>query len=252
MSSQGLAPGPVITTENSAGFPATHWSVVLAAQDSRDPGASDALDQLCRTFWRPLYGYVRRAGHDVESARDLTQAFFERLLEKKTLKAVDPAKGRFRSFLLASLKHFLANDWDRRMAAKRGGQFDFISLEAAQAEGALELDSRGELSPDRLYDRRWALAVLEEARRRLEMDYRAQGKGELFASLSEHLAGDPQAQPYAEIAGRLGLSADALRQAMHRMRRRYGQLLREAVVRTVGRPEETDEELRHLRLSLQA
>jgi DNA-directed RNA polymerase specialized sigma24 family protein len=232
-------------------FHTTHWSIVLAAQDSSAPEAAGALEALCRTYWQPLYAFVRRSGHDVETARDLTQAFFERLLAKKDLKAADPVKGRFRSFLLASLKHFLANDWDRQMAVKRGGRYAFISLEAAGAEIEFQSEARRDWSPDRIYEQRWALAVLEEARRRLEADYRARGQDDLFTGLSAHLGGDPEVVPYAEAAGPLGLSAEAARKAVERMRCRYGQLLRKVVARTVARPEEIDDELRHLRSLLQ-
>jgi RNA polymerase sigma factor (sigma-70 family) len=235
----------------SATFQTTHWSVVLAAQDSAAPEAVGALEDLCRIYWRPLYAYIRRAGRDVETARDLTQAFFERLLEKKDLKAADPAKGRFRSFLLASLKHFLANDWDRRMAVKRGGRYDFISLEAVGAEIEFQSEARRELSPDRFYERRWALAVLEQAHRQLEADYRARGQHDLLAVLNGHLACDPEALPYADVAAAVGLRADAARKAAERMRRRYGELLREVVARTVTTPKEVDDELRHLRSLLQ-
>jgi RNA polymerase sigma-70 factor (ECF subfamily) len=145
------------------------------------------------------------------------------------------------------LKHFLANEWDRRAAVKRGGCYEFISLEATGAEIEFQTEAQREFPPDRLYERRWALAVLDAARRQLEADYRARGKHDLFASLSAHLAGDPEAIPYAEAAGALGLSAPALRKAVERMRRRYGQLLREVVAQTVAKPEEVDEELRHLR-----
>ncbi|MBM3879679.1 MAG: sigma-70 family RNA polymerase sigma factor [Verrucomicrobia bacterium] len=232
-------------------FPPTHWSVVLAAQDSRNARAADALEELCRTYWRPLYAFVRRSGHNVETARDLIQAFFERLLAQKDLKSVHPAKGRFRSFLLASLKHFLANEWDRQTAVKRGGRCEFISLEAAGVEIEFQSEAPRGLSPDGLYERRWALAVLEEARRRLEADYRARGKQDLVTCLSAHLAGDPAAVPYAEVGGTLGLSPAALRKAVERMRRRYGQLLREVVAQTVATPDKVDEELRHLRRLLQ-
>jgi DNA-directed RNA polymerase specialized sigma24 family protein len=231
-------------------FTTTHWSVVLAAQDSRNGQAVEALESLCRAYWRPLYSYVRQSGRDIETARDLTQAFFERLLAKKTLKAADPAKGRFRSFLLASLKYFLANEWDRQTAVKRGGRYEFISLEAAGAESALQSDAGRELSPDRLYERRWALAVLEQARGRLEAEYRVRGKHDLFTSLGAHLAGDPEALPYTAAAEAVGLSADAARKAVERMRRRYGQLLREVVAETVAAAGEVDEELRYLRAVL--
>lgn len=231
----------------SGTFHTTHWSVVLAARDSRDPRAEGALEELCRAYWRPLYAFIRRTGVDVEPARDVTQSFFERFLAKNALRAVDPAKGRFRSFLLASLKHFLANEWDRRTAVKRGGRCTFISLEAAGAELEFQADARRALTPDRLYERRWALAVLEEARRRLEAEYEARDKADLFGGLSAHLAADPNALPSADLGRVLGLSPEALRKAAERMRRRYGQRLREVVAETVATPGEIDEELRHLR-----
>lgn len=231
-------------------FTTTHWSVVLAAGCSNDPRATEALEHLCRTYWRPLYLFVRNSGYDEETAKDLTQAFFERLLQKDYVKEADPARGRFRSFLLAALKHFLANQWDRTKAVKRRGRFQFVPLDSPVAEAELPSWQGGGLDPEQLFERHWAMTLLEQVDRELEADQVAGGKGRLFSALQVYLTGDTERPPYAATASQLGMSVEAVRKAVERLRERYGQLLRQSVAQTVSSPEEIEAELRHLRAVL--
>jgi RNA polymerase sigma-70 factor (ECF subfamily) len=222
---------------NSSGdaFAHTRWSVVLAAQDP--VRATTALEELCRTYWYPLYAYVRRCGHSAEDAQDLTQAFFARLLEKNWLESVAPEKGRFRAFLLVALKHFLANEWDKARAQKRGGGVVPVSLDA---ETRYQREPRDELSPDRLFDRQWALAVLAIVLHRLG------DKQRLFAALRGTLTGEEPAGGYAAVARQLGLNEGAIKVAVHRLRKRYRELLRAEIAQTVSDPAQVAEELRSL------
>ncbi len=231
-------------------FTTTHWSVVLAAGHGDDSQAADALAQLCRNYWRPLYLFVRNSGYDEEAAKDSTQAFFERLLEKDYVKEADPARGRFRSFLLAALKHFLANEWDRTKAVKRGGRFQSVALDSTVAEADLQRGMRRALDPEQLFERRWAMSLLEQVDRELEAEQVAGGKAPLFSALQVYLTGDKERPPYAATASQLGMSAEAVRKAVERLRQRYAQLLRQAVAQTVSSPEEIEAELRHLRTVL--
>jgi RNA polymerase sigma-70 factor (ECF subfamily) len=228
-------------------FATTHWSVVVAAAQEDPLLAGEALEALCGTYWYPLYAYARRTGLDEETAKDLTQGFFERLLEGQYLKDVDRRKGRFRSFLLASLKHFLANEWDRQYAVRRGGRCRFISLDEAWIEICRGEDAALALGPEQLYERRWALAVLEAVKRRLAADYTASGRARLYEALEVYLSGEGGQAPYAEVADRLGLSVDAVKKNVERLRRRYGELLRAEIAHTVSHPAEIDDELRYLR-----
>ena len=227
-------------------FATTQWSIVLAAGDVGRQDARQALSQLCLTYWYPLYAYVRRRGYSAHDAQDLTQAFFERILEKHGLEVADPARGRFRSFLLASMDHFLANEYDRRHAQKRGGGESPLSLDLTTGESRLHLELADNLTPERLFERKWALTLLDEAVRRLEAEYRHTGKGPLFDALRDALTGDRDRLPYAEIGAEVGLTDNACRQAAHRLRSRYRQLLREEVARTVADPAAVDEELADL------
>jgi RNA polymerase sigma-70 factor (ECF subfamily) len=229
-------------------FATTHWSVVLAAGQSADSHSSAALEQLCRIYWYPLYAYVRRRGHSLEDAQDLTQEFLARLLAKHGLDNVHPNKGRFRSFLLASLNHFLANDWDKAQALKRGGGTMAISLD--DAETRYRLEPREEMSPERIFERQWALALLAQVAARLRESYQAADNGPLFEALQIYLTGEKGLPPYRETAGQLGLSLEAVKKAVERLRRRYGELLREEIAHTVSDPAEVDEEIRHLRAVL--
>jgi RNA polymerase sigma factor (sigma-70 family) len=238
------------TGSRVATFVTTHWSVVLAAGNAGSSDAAQALEKLCETYWYPLYAYLRHRRHSPEDAQDLTQEFFARLLASHALGAVHPAKGRFRSFLLASLNHFLANEWDKARAQKRGGGRPVISLEAAETRYRAEPSD--DLSPERIFERHWALTLLAQVAARLREDYHAAGKGEVFEALQGYLAGEKGPAPYRETAGRLGLSVDALKKAVQRLRRRYGELLREEIAHTVSGPAEVDEEIRYLRTVLSA
>ena len=227
-------------------FLTTRWTVVCAAGAAQDTDARSALAELCRTYWYPLYAFVRRQGRNPEDAQDLTQAFFARLIAKRDLAGVDRAKGRFRSFLLAAMKHFLANEWDKARALKRGGGAHVTSLDAGDAETRYLREPADPETPERIFERRWALALLDEVLRRLRADYASRGQAALFDGLKESLAGGGGAEGHAAAAHRLGMNEGAVKVAAHRMRRRYRDLLREEIVRTVDRPEEVDGELRHL------
>jgi len=231
----------------SAQFTTTHWSVVLTAGNHDAPQAAQALEQLCRTYWYPLYAYVRRRGRDPEDAMDLTQAFFERFLEKNYLDQVDRRKGRFRSFLLAALNHFLADEWDRSRRQKRGGPHQTFSLDSSAAEERYRIEPADHQSPEAIYERRWALTLLEQVLQQLETDFRAAGKGAEFEALQVFLVGDKGEVSYASAAARLGLSDNAVGVAIHRMRRRYGELFLQAIAHTVADPADVDEEIKHLR-----
>lgn len=225
---------------------------MVQAGGNPGPDATRALDRLCQCYWYPLYAYVRRKGYPPADAEDLTQEFFARLLHKNYLSTVDQRKGRFRSFLLASLEHFLAKEWNRAHRIKRGGRFTFVSLDDQTAEERYLLEPRHEVSPEALYDRNWALAVLERALERLGSEYAAAGKADLFAHLKCFLSGDREEQDYAGAAAHLQMSQGAARVAVHRLRSRYGELLRAEVAETVLRPEDIDEELQQLLCALAA
>lgn len=201
------------------------------------------MEELCGTYWYPLYAYVRRCGYDSHEAEDLTQEFFARLLAKNYLADVDRAKGKFRSFLLASLKHFLANEWDRAQAKKRGGGHTIISLDA---ETRYRQEPMDELSADKLLDRQWAIALLDQVLARLGAEYADAGKSEVFEQLKNSLTGNRDSIPYAAIAAKLDTTEGAVKVAVHRLRQRYRKLLREEIAHTVASPAEIDEEIRHL------
>ncbi len=228
----------------------THWSVVLVAGKQGTTGAAAALEQLCGTYWYPLYAYVRRRGYGPEDAQDFTQEFLLRLVTGRALTTVHPAKGRFRSFLLAALNHFLANEWDKARALKRGGGQSAISLAAAEARYKAE-PSEG-MSPDRIFEREWALALLAQVAARLRQDYHAADKGTLFEALQVYLTGERDGPPYRQMAEQLGLNLDAVKKAVERLRRRYGELLRGEIAHTVSDQAEVDDEIRYLRSVLSA
>jgi RNA polymerase sigma-70 factor (ECF subfamily) len=232
--------------EQAAWFTTTHWSIVLNARDPASPQASQALEKLCRSYWYPLYAFVRRQGRDEATAKDLTQGFFAKLLEKNYLAAVHPDKGRFRNFLLASIKHFIADEWDKARALKRGGGNTVISLDETTGEARYRHEPIEALDAEKLYERRWALTLLEQARERLKEEYRTAGKAALYERLQLFESGDKDTPACAAVAPALGLSESGLRTAVHRMRRRYGELVREEVAQTVSRPAEVDEEIRYL------
>ncbi len=226
-------------------FATTHWSLVLAARDRAEPGARDALASLCALYWYPLYAYVRRRGHGPDDSHDLTQEFFGRLLEKDFLANVDRGKGKFRSFLLAACTHFLANERDRVRAKKRGGGRAIVSLDATDAEGRYRTEPADDLTPEKLFERRWALALLQQVMGRLRAEFEAKGKDRLFDRLRGFLVGD-KGGGYRRAADELGLSEGAVKVAVHRLRQRYRELLHEEIGRTVTAPEEVEEEIRAL------
>jgi RNA polymerase sigma factor (sigma-70 family) len=228
-------------------FLTTHWSVVLAAGGKPDTQAEAALATLCQTYWYPLYAYVRRQGHRPPEAQDLTQEFFSRLLAKNYLAEVRREKGKFRAYLLAAMNHFLANDWDRTHRRKRGGGQAALSLNAEAAESRYRLEPADTLTAERIFERRWALTLLETVLQRLKQNYEADGKGALFAGLEFCLTGERSELPYAELAARLKMTEGAVKVAVHRLRQRYRELLRAEIARTVATPGEVDEEIRHLR-----
>jgi RNA polymerase sigma-70 factor (ECF subfamily) len=241
---------PSIDTGGSA-FVTTHWSVVLAAQ-AQSPAAAEALEKLCRTYWWPLYGFVRRSGYGPEEAQDLTQGFFELLLERRDFNAVRREKGKLRSYLLVSLKNFLAKARRREMAVKRGEGRPLVSLDELVARERADLEPTDALSADKIYERRWALTLLEQVLARLQEEYRAAGNAALFEQLKELLADEPGHSSQASIAAGLGMTENAVKQAFHRLRQRYRELLREEIAHTVAIPGDIEDELRHFISVLQA
>ena len=231
-------------------FVTTRWSMVLAAGLSSSLVSEHALSQLCRAYWYPLYAFVRRQGRSPQDAEDLTQGFFAHLLEKKALGGVKPEKGKFRSFLLASLKNFLANDWNRQHAAKRGGHQAVFSLDDDTAEDRYLRELSHDSTPEKLYEQTWALTVLETVLQQLRKEYTAAGKGHLLETLQEHLIGDENAAACASAAAQLGMKEGAVRMAVLRLRRHFGYLLRSEIAHTVADPAELEEELRHLVASI--
>ncbi|HXT10227.1 MAG TPA: sigma-70 family RNA polymerase sigma factor [Candidatus Angelobacter sp.] len=235
------------TTPAGPHFSPTHWSVVLAAAGRADSTqARDALEKLCRNYWLPIYAFIRRQGRNPHDAQDLTQEFFARLLEKHFLGDVQRDKGRFRSFLLASVKHFLANEWDKAVAQKRGGGRAPISIDAAMAESAVGFEPADTLTAEKIFERRWALALLDQVLRRLREEYARDGKERQFERLKPTLTEASRSVPYAEIAAQLGASEGAVKVAVHRLRQRYRELLRAEITDTVGAAEDVDDEIRNL------
>jgi RNA polymerase sigma factor (sigma-70 family) len=241
----------VSAQSEAAVFATTQWSVVLAAQ-GQSPGANEALEKLCRTYWWPLYGFVRRNGYTPEEAQDLTQGFFALLLERRDLDVVRREKGRLRSYLLVSLKNFLAKARRRELAVKRGEGQALVSLDELLARERADLEPADTLSADRIYERRWALTLLEQVLARLENEYRAAGNAELFDYLNEFLSDEPGRRSQAEVAKELGMTENAVKQAFHRLRQRYRQLLRDEIAQTVAVPGDVEDELRHFISVLQA
>lgn len=227
-------------------FSTTHWSVVLAAGQESSPDAALALAELCRGYWYPLYAYVRRKGYAVADAQDLTQEFFARFLEKNYAGVADRRKGKFRSFLLASLEHFLAKEWTRAHRLKRGGGKTIIAWDGCDPEERYRLEPADDSTAERIYERRWALTVLEEAMGAVQRDYTAAGKQGVFEALRAVISGDDADVSYADLALRLEMSEGAVRVAVHRLRQRYGEAVRVEIAKIVQRPEEIEEELRHL------
>ncbi len=220
--------------------------MVLAAGHGDTTHASAALEKLCRTYWFPLYAYVRRRGHSPEDAQDLTQQFFAQLLERQSLAVADPHLGRFRSFLLGAMNHFLANEWKKSRSQKRGGGRPLLSLDWAAAEQRFDLEPSDNSTPDKIFEKQWALTLLDEVLGRLEFEYQGEGKTALFAALKQTLMGSRESQPYAELAARLDMSESAIKVAVHRLRKQYRELIRDEIAGTLDRPRDVEAEMRHL------
>jgi len=227
-------------------FTTTHWSVVLAAKVAESSRATEALEKLCRTYWPPLYAFIRREGYDVEEAQDLTQEFFARLLEKDYLGHLHDQRGKFRSFILTFLKRFLSDERGKAAAQKRGGGKTFVSLDDTSAQEHCLLEPANQVSPDQLFEWRWAQTVLEQALHRLRQEYVACGKTPLFDQLKDLQPGEHGTLSYVEVGGQLGMTEAAIKSAVHRLRQRHRELLREEIAETVARPEEIDDEIRYL------
>jgi RNA polymerase sigma-70 factor (ECF subfamily) len=240
------ASAPPPGTREFSRFATTRWSVVCAAADAASARQPAALEELCRAYWLPLYAFLRQSGHLPEDAQDLTQAFFSRLLERGLLARADPGRGRFRSFLLTALKRFAADAHDHDTARKRGGGQVRLSVDADTAEfGYRALPSR-ELGPDAVYERSWALAVLDRALITLRAEHAARGRAGVFDALKDHVWGDPGGGTIAEAGAAAGLGEAAARVAVHRLRARFGEILREQIADTLADPADVDAELRHL------
>jgi RNA polymerase sigma factor (sigma-70 family) len=235
----------------AAAFATTHWSIVLEAQ-GESAAAQEALEKLCRTYWRPIFAFLRRRGISPEEAEDITQGFFAELLERRSLEAVRKEKGRLRSFLLGGLKYFLTNEQRRAMAIKRGKGQRLIPLEELRADERIDMEPSDPMTAEMIYERRWALTVLERVLSGLKEEYLSADNAALFDSLKELLPAEPGSPSQAEIAVRLGMSENAIRQAFYRFRQRYQALLREEIANTVATPGDIEDELRHLIAVLEA
>jgi DNA-directed RNA polymerase specialized sigma24 family protein len=233
-------------------FATTHWSVVLQAGESNSPQAQEALSRLCQAYWYPLYAFIRRQGRSPHDAQDLTQEFFARLLQSHFFRVADRTRGRFRSFLLAALKHFLMHEWEKAHTLKRGGGLRLLPLDLNSGETRYSHEPADPLTADKLFQRRWALNLLEQVLERLRGDYAASGREALFEQLKPALTGERALPAYAALAQAVGLSEGALKVAVHRLRQRYAQRLREEIAHTVADPSEVEEELQHLLAALGA
>ncbi|RBP43648.1 RNA polymerase sigma-70 factor (ECF subfamily) [Roseimicrobium gellanilyticum] len=227
-------------------FATTRWTLVLAAGQRSTPESEVALEELCRTYWYPLYAYVRRRGHAKEDAEDLTQAFFARLLEKNSLQGLSSERGKFRAFLLAALKHFLANEWDRASRQKRGGGAVHLSLDWESGDERYQCDVVDTLSPDLQYDRAWAVTLLDRVVARLREEHMAEQKTELFDALKPFLTMEKGAIPYIEVASTMQMSEGAARVSVHRLRLRYREILREEIAQTLADPSTVADEMQAL------
>jgi RNA polymerase sigma-70 factor (ECF subfamily) len=233
-------------------FNTTRWTVVLQAALSESPEARRAINRLCRDYWYPLYAHVRRHGRSVQDAEDITQEFFVRLLSHDYLKLADPQRGRFRTFLLTSLGHFMITEWRKANAAKRGGDLEFVSLDVEAAERRFQDEPADSLSPDRIFQKQWAVALLEQVFSRLSLEYASARKQPMFDGLRPHVLGETADETQTALATRLGMTGGAVRVELHRLRTRYRELLRHEVSRTVASPDEVDAELRELMAALRA
>ena len=239
-------PSPVPLRPSDGYFATTHWTVVVNARAADTRVARAALEQLCQTYWYPLYAFVRRQGCSPHDAQDFTQEFFARLLEKNSLDEVDRAKGRFRSFLLTAMKHFLANEWDRARAQKRGGGHAHVPIDAQFAETRYGLEPGHDQTPEKLFERRWVLTLLDNVLTRLRDEQVAAGKAEQFDELKVALTADRDSLPYAELGERLSMREGAVKVAVHRLRQRYREVLRSEIGHTVANAADVEEEIRHL------
>lgn len=244
-----MSPGP---HSSSPVFATTRWTLVLAAGDNASDAGREALENLCQTYWFPLYAFVRRKGLDPHAAQDLTQGFFARLLERNDLSRLTREGGRFRSFLLTALNNYLVNEHERATALKRGGKAVPLSLDDATAERRYREEPTDDESPDRLFERQWAIALMEDALKRLGADYAASGRQQAFNLLSPFLSREPEPGEYAILAGELGIPHGTLAVQVHRLRERYRQLVRDAIADTVESPLEVEAEMRHLLAALGA
>jgi len=239
-------------TADRGRFVSTHWSVVLAAARTASPEAAAAMEKLCHAYWYPLYAYLRRSGHATHAAQDLTQEFFaRRIVTRRIFQGMQPAEGRFRSWLLTSLQNMVRNEWQKGQAAKRGGAHPHCSLDFESAEGRYTAEPTHDLTPEKLYDRSCATVLLNLVADRLQEKYRREGNGDLFQELKMFLPGEHSARSHAEVAARLGKSEDAIKMAVSRLRQEYGRQLRAEVKRLVNHPDAVDAELRHLRAALE-
>jgi RNA polymerase sigma-70 factor (ECF subfamily) len=236
----------------SSRFATTHWSLVVAAGRRSSPQAQEALATLCRSYWYPLYVFIRRQGRSAEESQDLTQEFFTRLLEKHFLTQVDRAKGKFRSFLLAACKHFLSNERDRARAKKRGGGRELISFDAQEAERRYRLEPTHDLTPEKLFERRWVLTLLDQVLAQLKIEFIQEGKEDQFTHLKDYLTGDKGRASYREVAEKLGMTEGALKVAIHRLRKRYRELLRQEIAKTLNKGDAIEDEIRDLFAALES
>jgi RNA polymerase sigma factor (sigma-70 family) len=227
-------------------FATTHWSVVLTAQDKDSKQSAAALEKLCSAYWYPLYAFVRRKGRSPHDAQDLTQEFFARLLEKEFPKAAAQEKGKFRTFLLVALKRFLANEWDKQNAQKRGGGVQIVSIDEELAESRFAAEPVDQLQPDLIFDRQWAVTLLGRTMTNLQTEYVASGRSKLFELLRGCLGREESALSYATIAAQLNLTEAAVKMSVQRLRARYREILRAEIADTVATPAEIEEEIRHL------
>jgi len=237
------------TSDSASRFATTRWDLVLASAETRAHGADEALSDLCRTYWRPLYAFVRRRNYSPADAEDLVQAFFAQFLQDRAVKKADPLRGRFRTFLLSSLQNFLANEWDRANAAKRGGKFRFVAFDQLASEERDALDAPDVASPEMAFDVRWARAIVDTALQRLREEAEMHGKTKVFDELKDFLTA-ADATSYESAATRLGIPLNAVKTAIHRLRGNFRTVVRREVARTVSAPTEIDEELRYLRAVL--
>jgi RNA polymerase sigma factor (sigma-70 family) len=235
-----------LPSQSGAAFTTTHWSIVFSVNGNDQTKSAAALEWLCQSYWYPVYAFVRRSGVSSHEAEDLTQSFFAQMLEKETIKRADREKGRFRSFLLAALTNFLKNERDKRQTLKRGGGCQIVSLDETVADERYRREPVDPVTPEKLFERRWAMTIFELTFARLQTEYTAAGKAGLFAKLEPLITGEIQPGRYEELAAALGMSLEAVRMALSRLRRRFGELLRSEVAQTVLTPADIDDEIRHL------